>query len=74
MENAGRHDLTSFDAEFEHDIMQDDDSAAREILASGMPIHISRDDTPLGHVIRVHPDGREELVTVDLEEARRLLG
>jgi hypothetical protein len=61
-------------AEFERTALADDDSAAREILASGMPIHITRDDTPPGHVIRIHPDGREECVQVDLAEAARILG
>lgn len=52
----------------------DDDTAARDILASGMPIDIARDDTPDGHVIRIHPDGREELVKFDWAAAAKLLG
>lgn len=52
----------------------DDDTAARDILASGMPIDIARDDTPDGHVIRVYPDGREELVKFDWAAAAKLLG
>lgn len=51
-----------------------DDTAAREILASGMPIHVAKDDTPAGHVIRVHPGGREELILVDRDAAARILG
>ena len=61
-------------AEFERTALADDDSAAREMLASGMPIHITHDDTPPDHVIRVHPDGREECVRVDFAEAARILG
>lgn len=64
----------SFEREFEREIAIDDDTASREILASGLPIHIARDDTPAGHVIRIHPDGREELILVDRDEAARVLG
>lgn len=67
-------DLMEFETEFERAIMEDDDSAARAILASGRPIHISRADTPAGHVIRIYPDGREELIRVDLEAAAEILG
>ena len=75
MDHAFDHDdPTSLDAEFERDAMEEDGSAAEEILASGMPIHISRDDTPAGHVVRVYPNGREELVRIDWDEMRRLLG
>ena len=64
----------TFEQEFDRLIREDDDSAAREILASGMPISIARGDTPPGHVVRVYPDGREELVAVDREAAARILG
>ena len=64
----------SFEREFDRMARHDDDSASREILASGMPIHIANDDTPEGCVIRVYPDGREELIRVDWEAARRILG
>jgi len=69
-----RVDIDAFEAEFEREIAKDDDSAAREILASGRAIHIARDDTPAGHVIRVYPDGREELVAVDRERLANKLG
>jgi hypothetical protein len=36
------------------------------MLAAGRPVHILRDDTPPEHVLRVYPDGREELVHVDI--------
>ena len=67
-------DPEAFDAELERELAKDDDSAAREIWASGAPVHIARDDTPRGHVVRVHPDGREELVRVDREALVKLLG
>ena len=54
--------------------MADDGSEADAILASGKPIHIAYDDTPEGYVIRVHPDGREELVFVDPEALAKTLG
>ncbi len=69
-----RVDISAFEAEFEREIVDDDDSAAREILASGKPIDISREDTPKGFVLRVHPDGREELIKVDWEALGALLG
>lgn len=51
-------DMEAFEAEFEREIMKDDGTAAEQILASGHPIHVARDDTPAGYVIRVWPDGR----------------
>jgi hypothetical protein len=63
----------SFEQDFERDIIMGDDSASRAILASGLPMHIARDDTPAGHVIRIYPDGREELMRVDRDEAARIL-
>jgi len=67
-------DISAFEAEFDSEITKDDDSAARNILASGQAIHIAREDTPEGYVVRIHPDGREELVQVDLEALSKLLG
>jgi hypothetical protein len=61
-------------ADFDRAAALDDDTASREILASGMPIDIARDDTPDGHVIRVYPDGYEELVKFDRAAAAKLLG
>lgn len=67
-------DMEAFEEEFEREIMHDDDSASREILASGRSIHICRDDTPAGHLIRVDPDGTETLVRFDWDEAAKILG
>jgi hypothetical protein len=69
-----RIDISAFEAEFEREIAKDDDSAAAAMLAAGRPIHIARDDTPAGHVVRVFPDGREELVKVDREALAAKLG
>lgn len=61
--------------EFERLIMEDDDgSHTAAILASGRPIYIAYDHTPAGHVVKVHPDGREELMRVDRAEAAKVLG
>jgi len=57
-----------FATEFEREIAKEDDSASRALLAAGRPIHIRRADTPVGHVIRKHPNGREELVRIDLRD------
>jgi hypothetical protein len=69
----GLADPEPLESEFERLIMEDDDTAAREILASGVSIHITYPDTPSGYVVEVHPDGREELVWVDREAAARIL-
>lgn len=60
-----------FERWFLRNIREEDGTAAEAMLASGRPIHIRREDTPPAHVIRIHPSGREELVHVDLEYAKR---
>ena len=69
-----RPDPVGWEADFEREIMADDGSEADAILASGQPIHIAYEDTPDGYVVRVHPDGREELVYVDPEALAKTLG
>ncbi len=64
----------TFAEEFDRLIREDDGSAADEILASGQPISIARDDTPQGYVVRLYPDGREELMKVDWDELALTLG
>lgn len=59
-----------FEAEFLRNVREDDGTAADAMLAAGRPIHIRREDTPPGHVIRIYPDGREELIYVDLGPAK----
>lgn len=39
-----------------------DDSAARAMLAAGIPIYYREADTPPGLDIKEYPDGRRELV------------
>lgn len=63
----------SFERSFLRNIQEEDGSAAREMLQAGRPVHIRRADTPPGHVIRIHPNGREELVHVDSDYAKRQL-
>jgi hypothetical protein len=48
--------------------------AATITLAAGAPVHVARSDTPEGCVVRILPNGSEELVRVDLDAAARLLG
>lgn len=61
-----RHLADPIARDFEAGALADDDSAARALLAAGRPIHIVRENTPDGYVIRKHPDGREELVASPL--------
>lgn len=62
-----------FERSFLRNIHKADGSAARSMLQAGRPVHIRRSDTPPGHVIRIHPGGREELVLVDADYAKRQL-
>lgn len=41
-------------------------AAADGLLARGRTVSYREKDTPAGHVIRRHPDGRIELVKIDL--------
>lgn len=63
-----------FEQEFLRHVREDDGAAAEAMLAAGKPIHIRRDDTPPSHVIRVHPNGKEELIHVDLSRFVRRMG
>jgi len=69
-----KDDIAKFEADFERMALEDDDSEAKKILASGNSIHIAREDTPPGYVIRLFPDGHEELVYVDRLAAAAILG
>lgn len=64
-------DIEQFAADFDRVIRQEDGSAAEAMLAAGRPVHILRDDTPPEHVRRVYPDGREELVHIDISHIAR---
>ncbi|MGT2430687.1 hypothetical protein ACU4HD_22095 [Cupriavidus basilensis] len=50
----------------EEDIDADDGSAANAHLQAGRPIYIVQSDYP-GRVIRLHPDGRRELVCLGVD-------
>jgi hypothetical protein len=64
MATHARNDPETLDEEFDREIRLDDDFAARDRLARGLWIAYREADTPPGHVIREHPDGRRELVRV----------
>jgi|JI10StandDraft_1071094.scaffolds.fasta_scaffold12967_8 hypothetical protein len=70
MDDNEPYDLDDIAAEIEAAILPDDDSEAREILASGHFIVICKPDTPPGFVTRVYPDGHEELDQVDMSSRR----
>ena len=69
-----RVDLEAFERDFERAIAEDDDNAARALLAAGQFIYVSHDDTPPGYVVRILPDGGQEPVRVDYEQAAAILG
>ncbi|WP_375403015.1 hypothetical protein [uncultured Sphingomonas sp.] len=43
--------------------------AADSLLARGRTVSYREQDTPAGHVVRRHPDGRIETVKIDLGSA-----
>ena len=51
----------------ENAVRNDDGAAAQSHLEAGFPIYYSEDDTPSGAIIKEYPDGRRELVRVDLD-------
>ncbi|WP_207462420.1 hypothetical protein [Azospirillum sp. SYSU D00513] len=55
---------------FDAMLAEEDDSAAREHLAAGQPIYYREQDTPPGHVIKKHSDGRKDLVDFSTGEER----
>jgi hypothetical protein len=44
----------------------DDWDAGAEILAQGHPVVYREKDTPKGHVLKEYPNGRIELIKVDM--------
>jgi hypothetical protein len=52
--------------EFEAALANDDGRAASEHLAAGYPIYYKDDRYP-GGLIRKHPDGRKQLVSISAE-------
>lgn len=73
-EHVADRDHGRLEADFETMIADDDDTAGRIMLAAGIPIHVVRAETPTGYVVRVHPDGSEEVVPVDRDAAAQTLG
>lgn len=66
--------VEAFEVEFDRSVRHDDDSVSKALLAAGRPIHIRRPDTPPHHVVRKYPDGREELVRIDVRNFARRRG
>jgi hypothetical protein len=59
---------------FEAELANDDGAVAREHLAAGHPIYYVERDTPAGLLIKRYPDGRRELIDVDvLTRAERVV-
>lgn len=56
----------ALDEELKRRSRADNGDAARRLLARGRTVSYLDRDTPAGHVIRKHPDGRLELVKVEL--------
>lgn len=68
-------DPDKLEADLDRAMLEEDDgAAAKAILAAGRPIHIRRPDTPSSWVIRIYPDGSEELVYVDIAHIPRRKG
>ncbi len=63
-----RHDLSpqALDEGFKRRARQPSGEAAKRILARGRAVFYREGDTPPGHVVRRHPDGRTEIVRIDL--------
>ncbi len=51
--------------DLERDLARDDDSAAREHLLAGNPVYVGAPQAWPGCVMRLHPDGRREIVQLD---------
>ena len=51
--------------ELERDLARGDDSAAREHLRAGNPVYVGAPRAWAGSVMRLHPDGRREIVQLD---------
>lgn len=56
----------ALDEEFKRRARTPSAAAAMAMLARGQSISYREPDTPAGHVIRRHPDGRTEVVRIDL--------
>ena len=61
-----------FGAQLERALKQPSDEAARAMLGRGRVITYRERDTPPGHVVREHPDGRKETIRIDLPASARI--
>jgi len=52
-------------SDLERDLARDDDSAAREHLLACNPVYVGAPQAWPGCVMRLHPDGRREIVQLD---------
>lgn len=57
----------ALDENFKRRARRDSGDAANRLLARGRTVSYREMDTPAGHVICKHPDGRVEIVRIDLE-------
>ena len=62
--------LDELERRFEQRAKVPSDIEARRHLAAGRAIPFRERDTPPGHVLRMHPDGRVELVEVKLPQPK----
>jgi hypothetical protein len=56
----------ALDEEFKRRARKRSGAAAFAMLARGRPVTYREPGTPVGHVLRRHPDGRIETVKIDL--------
>ena len=65
--NADAQTPEALDQRFKQRAHNPNGDAALARLAQGNPVTYRERSTPAGHVLRKHPDGRIELVRVDLD-------
>jgi hypothetical protein len=56
----------ALDDDFKRRARRTNGDAAARLLAGGRAVSYREKDTPAGHVLRKHPDGRIEIVKIDL--------
>ncbi|MGT2457805.1 hypothetical protein ACU4GI_33425 [Cupriavidus basilensis] len=66
LDNASPAEEKRFYTVLDSQLARDDGAVAKAHLAAGRAIHISDPRYP-GRVIRQHPDGRRELMTLDTD-------
>ncbi len=60
----------ALDEDFKRRARRTSGDAANGLLARGRSVSYREKDTPAGHVIRRHPDGRIETVRIDLGQSK----